>query len=131
MRRFSIWGRWAVAAGALALTGLSAFFAPQVQAQPRTLQIAITDAGFRPQNILVALNQPLQLRVVNVGKKAHQFSIPYYRIYTETLAPGRVSTIGFAPWTSGRFEYISDPAGGGGAEFTGWMTVVDATQRLK
>ncbi|MCL6626193.1 cupredoxin domain-containing protein [Alicyclobacillus shizuokensis] len=120
-----------MAAAAFAATGLSPLSAPHVQAQPRTLQIAITDAGFRPQNILVALNQPLQLRVINVGKKEHQFSIPYYRIYTETLAPGRVSTIGFAPWTSGRFEYISDPAGAGGAEFTGWMTVVDATQRLK
>jgi hypothetical protein len=104
---------------------------PSAEANPRNVDVIITDHGFRPGNVLAALNQPLQIRVVNQGRKVHQFSIPYYRIYTENLAPGKVSTIGFAPWTSGRFEFISDPSGANKPEFTGWLTVVDGPQGLK
>ncbi|WP_162143483.1 cupredoxin domain-containing protein [Alicyclobacillus herbarius] len=131
MRRPSTLARLTLGALALTAVGMSPLAAPRAQASPRAIQISITDHGFRPSNIVVALNQPLQIRVVNVGKKQHEFSIPYYRIYTENLAPGQVSTIGFAPWTSGRFEYISDPAGVDRPEFTGWMMVIDTSQRLK
>lgn len=111
----------------MALAGATAVIVSMapVQAAPRTTSVSITDHGFIPNQIIAVINQPVQIKVTNQGQKVHQFSIPYYRIYTETLRPGQSSTVGFSPWTAGRFEMTSDPSGQGKAEFSGTFIVTD------
>lgn len=96
-----------------------------VRAQGRQVNIVITDHGFQPNHVLALLNQTITLRVVNSGSKVHQFSIPYYYIYSQDLKPGAKTTISFAPWTAGRFDMMSDPTGKDTPEFNGKFTVTD------
>lgn len=103
----------------LILAPLSAY------AGQRTVDVQLTDEGFSPKTVLAALNQPIVIHVVNTGRHTHQFSIPYYRVYSSALAPGGVTTIGFSPWTEGRFEMVSDPSGTNQPEFKGLFTVID------
>ncbi|MCL6549089.1 MAG: cupredoxin domain-containing protein [Alicyclobacillus sp.] len=91
-----------------------------------TAHIAITDQGFRPNRILAVINQPVHIVVVNKGRKVHQFSIPYFRIFTENLKPGQSSDVRFSPWEPGRFDMISDPSGQNRPEFRGDFIVTDA-----
>jgi heme/copper-type cytochrome/quinol oxidase subunit 2 len=95
------------------------------QAASRTISVSITDHGFVPNQIIALVNQPVQVKVTNQGHKVHQFSIPNFRIYTERLSPGQSSTVGFSPWTTGRFQMMSDPSGQGRAEFSGTFIVTD------
>ncbi|KPV43414.1 cupredoxin domain-containing protein [Alicyclobacillus ferrooxydans] len=103
----------------LLFTPLSAY------AGVRQVNVQITDHGFSPSVILVALNRPVQIHVVNNGHQNHQFSIPYYRIFSSDLAPGGVTNIGFSPWTEGKFQMMSDPSGLDKPEFTGQFVVVE------
>jgi Cupredoxin-like domain len=103
----------------LVLTPMSAY------AAPRTVNITLTDHGFSPNSVLAALNKPIQVHVVNRGQHTHQFSIPYYRIYSSDLGPGAATNIGFSPWTEGKFKMISDPSGQDKPEFTGQFIVLE------
>ncbi len=103
----------------LLFTPLSAY------AGVRQVNVQITDHGFSPRVVLVALNRPVQIHVVNNGHQTHQFSIPYYRIFSSDLAPGGVTNIGFSPWTEGKFQMMSDPSGLNKPEFTGQFVVVE------
>ncbi len=106
----------------LAVVAASVFPA---EAAPRSITVSITDSGFVPSNVVALINQPVEIQVVNKGHKVHQFSIPYYRIFSRNLEPGGTSTIGFSPWTAGRFEMISDPSGADRPEFIGTFIVTD------
>ncbi len=113
-------------AGTLAfLTALQSISPTVAFAKDRSLQISITDHGFVPNSVMTVLNQQVKIHVVNNGRKVHQFSIPYYRIYTEDLNPGQTSDIAFAPWTAGRFDMTSDPSGTDNPEFKGNFNVTD------
>jgi hypothetical protein len=114
--------KWSVLLTSLAVVAASTVYA---QAAPRTISVSITDSGFVPSNVVALINQPVQIQVVNKGRKVHQFSIPYYRIFSRNLEPGGTSTIGFSPWTAGRFEMISDPSGADKPEFLGTFIVTD------
>lgn len=94
-------------------------FPVHVSAINQPVQITITDEGFSPKKMTATVNQEIKIHVVNAGQKKHQFSIPYYRIYTSVLAPGQTSDIAFTPWTAGTFDFTSDPTGSDNPEFRG------------
>lgn len=108
----------------VALTGSTLL--SEASAKTRSIQISITDQGFVPSRVVAILNQQTNIHIVNQGHKVHQFSIPYYRIFTETLKPGASSDVSFSPWTAGQFDMISDPTGTNTAEFSGKFVVTDA-----
>jgi len=95
-------------------------------AQSRNVQIIMTDQGFAPSNVMTVINQQVNIHIINKGNKIHQFSIPYYRIFTENLKPGAASNVSFSPWESGQFDMISDPHGTGTPEFGGKFIVTDS-----
>jgi heme/copper-type cytochrome/quinol oxidase subunit 2 len=106
--------------GTLALAAtIQIIFPMHVSAINQPIQISITDEGFSPNQITATVNQEIKIHVVNRGQKAHQFSIPYYRIYTRALGSGQTSDIAFTPWTAGKFEFTSDPSGSDNPEFSG------------
>ena len=107
-------------------TLVSLSVAPIAQAATRTVNVSMTDTGFVPTTILTLINQPIQVQVTNRGTKVHQYSIPYYHIYTENLSPGRSSTIVFSPWTAGQFQMMSDPSGQNIPEFSGTFMVTES-----
>jgi hypothetical protein len=114
-----------VAIGAFALiTAAHLVFPVHDFAQDRSVQITITDTGFIPGKMTAVINQQFKIHVVNKGHKVHQFSIPYYRIYTRDLNPGQSSDIAFSPWTAGRFDFTSDPSGSDNPEFRGNLVVI-------
>jgi Cupredoxin-like domain len=96
---------------------------PAVFAGSRVVDVQITDNGFRPVNVLAMMNQPIEIHVTNSGHEHHQFSIPFYRIYSRELAPGSVTDIKFSPWNEGQFDMMSDPSGDNKPEFRGWFIV--------
>lgn len=114
-----------VLAGATLAT-LSALPLSPAEAATRAVTVTITDTGFVPNHLMAVLNQPIRIEVTNNGKKVHQYSIPYYRIFTENLSPGRTSTIDFSPWTAGKFEMTSAPTGKNKPEFSGTFTVTES-----
>ncbi|QSO51908.1 cupredoxin domain-containing protein [Alicyclobacillus curvatus] len=89
----------------------------------RKVNVQLTDNGFTPSNILAVVDQPIEIHVVNTGHRDHQFSIPYYRIYSRDLSPGATTDIAFSPWTAGHFDVMSDPSGNNHAEFRGQFIV--------
>jgi hypothetical protein len=89
----------------------------------RKVNVQLTDNGFNPSNILAVVDQPIEIHVVNTGHRDHQFSIPYYRIYSRDLSPGATTDIAFSPWTAGHFDVMSDPSGNNHAEFRGQFIV--------
>ncbi|QSO46824.1 cupredoxin domain-containing protein [Alicyclobacillus mengziensis] len=92
-------------------------------AGPRKVDVQLNDRGFSPNNVLAVLDQPIEMHVVNTGHRDHQFSIPYYRIYSRDLPPGAATDIKFSPWSTGRFEMMSDPSGTNKPEFRGQFIV--------
>ncbi|MCL6517611.1 cupredoxin domain-containing protein [Alicyclobacillus sp.] len=113
--------RWLLAA-ALAVAAMSPVDA---LAAARTVNIRVTDDGFVPAAVIAMVDQPIHLHVVNRGSRTHQFSIPFYRIFSRNLPPGEATDIEFSPWTTGRYEMVSDPSGNFTPEFTGWFIVSD------
>ncbi|SFU82874.1 cupredoxin domain-containing protein [Alicyclobacillus macrosporangiidus] len=113
--------RWMAAAAVC----LVCVFPANAEAAARTVEIQATDQGFVPANVIAMVDQPIHLHVVNKGTRVHQFSIPFYRIFSRNLGPGEVTDIEFAPWTQGRYEMASDPGGNMSPEFRGWFIVTD------
>ncbi len=99
---------------------------PVVQAAPQALIISIMDDGFSPKQVVSAVNRQVQIEVYNKGSRTHQFSIPYYRIYTENIKPGGKESISFSPATTGQFQIMSDPSGKNLPEFSGTFVVTDS-----
>ncbi|WDL97863.1 cupredoxin domain-containing protein [Alicyclobacillus sp. ALC3] len=95
-------------------------------AAARVISVTITDSGFNPSQITALLDKPLNLRITNQGRRAHEFAIPDYYIFTQNLAPGASTTVGFTPDKPGQFTIMSDPSGNDNPEFTGKLTVTDA-----
>lgn len=112
--------------GALALVTAAHFIFPiHGYAMNGQIEITITDKGFSPNKLTAVVDQEIKIHVVNKGHRTHQFSIPYYRIYTRVLAPGQTSEIAFSPWTAGKFDFTSDPTGNDNPEFRGNLFVAD------
>lgn len=114
-----------VLAGHVMLASMLVAAPATVHASVRTVNVTITDTAFVPNHVVALVSQPIQIKVVNRGTKVHQFSIPYYRIFTSDLNPGASSTIQFSPWQVGRFKMISDPSGQEKAELSGQFFVTD------
>ncbi|MCL6452903.1 MAG: cupredoxin domain-containing protein [Alicyclobacillus sp.] len=108
---------------AVAATAGWAFGTPLALAQGRHVDIQITDTGFQPNQVTATVDQSIRITVANRGTTTHQFSIPYYRIYSENLAPGQTQQIEFSPWQTGSFEMVSDPSGKDRPEFRGTFHV--------
>lgn len=87
------------------------------------VNVALTDRGIQPANILARPHHPLHLHVMNRGHQLHQFSIPDFYVYSRTLQPGESSDITFAPYKTGRFHMTSDPTGDKAPEFHGDFVV--------
>lgn len=118
--------RAVIAAGVGAMAILTAGLSPVASAKSgRVVNIQLTDRGFTPSNVVAALDQPIEIHVINSGHHHHQFSIPYYRIYSRDLPPGGVTDIGFSPWSAGEFDMTSDPTGSERPEFTGHFIVLN------
>lgn len=99
---------------------------PSAHAVGSTVTVNISDTGFTPNRVTALVDKPVHIHVVNQGRATHQFSIPYFRIYTQNLAPGAANDVEFAPWTTGEFDMTSDPKGANKPEFQGKFVVAAA-----
>jgi Cupredoxin-like domain len=99
----------------MAITQIPTAFA---STKTSVVEVTLTDRGIFPRKIIVPLNQPLTLHIVNEGRRTHEWGVPEYRIYTADIAPHHSSTVSFSPWVQGNFQMISETSEESQAEFT-------------
>ena len=85
--------------------------------------VILRDSGIEPSMIAATKDEPVSLRVINRGKKIHNFVIPDFYIFTQNLSPGQSTSVGFSPEKVGSFRYYSDAPGAEEPGLTGQLQV--------
>lgn len=69
------------------------------------------DLEIHPGTLRVPLGSVVEVRVENLGRSAHTFTLHAFDADTGTLAPGEEGTVAFRADKAGRFEIMCDVPG--------------------
>lgn len=73
--------------------------------------ISITASGFSPNQIIASKGDTVNLVVHNLDNKKHNFVLKDLFIFTHNLNPGETTTLKFAAYKRGNFQFVSDTPG--------------------